>query len=160
MNLRRNQRLDSRPAGPCLADYGDYEHPGYGRIAITHAAGKLHWAFRGMSGPLAHRHNDTFESPGGLLALSFSTDREGNIASMAVPFEPLVKDIAFARIAAIAPVRLPSALHRHLPPRGHARPCEGVRRAKVARGVSIHYSVGSAFAHPTFRISTDLSPPQ
>jgi hypothetical protein len=63
-----------------------------------------------MSEPLAHRHYDTFElpeapeSPGGLLpgrlALSFSTDREGNIASVAVPFEPLVKDIAFTRIAA------------------------------------------------------------
>jgi hypothetical protein len=63
-----------------------------------------------MSEPLAHRHYDAFElpetpeSPGGLLpgqlALSFSTDREGNIASVAVPFEPLVKDIAFARVAA------------------------------------------------------------
>jgi hypothetical protein len=30
-----------------LADYaGDYEHPGYGRITITHVEGKLHWAFR------------------------------------------------------------------------------------------------------------------
>ena len=94
-----------------LADYaGDYEHPGYGRITITHAEGKLHWAFRGMSEPLTHRHNDTFElpetpeSPGGLLpgqlTISFSTDREGNIASVAVPLEPLVKDIAFTRIAA------------------------------------------------------------
>ena len=94
-----------------LADYaGDYEHPGYGRITITQAEGKLHWAFRGMSEPLAHRHYDTFElpeapeSPGGLLpgqlALSFSTDREGNIASLAGLFEPFVKDIVFTRTAA------------------------------------------------------------
>jgi hypothetical protein len=51
-----------------------------------------------------HRRYDTFElpeapeSPGGLLpdqlALSFSTDHEGNIASVAVPFEPLVRHIA------------------------------------------------------------------
>ena len=93
-----------------LADYaGDYEHPGYGRITITYAESKLHWAFRGMSEPLVHRHNDTFElpeepeSPGGLLpgqlTISFSTDREGNIASVAVPLEPRVKDIAFTRIA-------------------------------------------------------------
>ena len=70
----------------------------------------MHWAFRGMFEPLVHRHYDTFElpeapeSPGGLLpgqlTLSFSTDREGNIASVAVPLEPLVKDIAFTRIAA------------------------------------------------------------
>jgi CubicO group peptidase (beta-lactamase class C family) len=111
---RQAGKASRRPAtqpGRDLADYaGDYEHPGYGRITITHAEGKLHWAFRGMSEPLAHRHYDTFElpeapeSPGGLLpgqlALSFSTDREGNIASVAVPFEPLVKDIVFTRIAA------------------------------------------------------------
>jgi CubicO group peptidase (beta-lactamase class C family) len=94
-----------------IADYaGVYEHRGYGRMTITHAEGKLHWAFRGMSEPLVHRHYDTFElpetleSPGGLLpgrlALSFSTDGEGSIASVAVPFEPLVKDIVFTRIAA------------------------------------------------------------
>jgi CubicO group peptidase (beta-lactamase class C family) len=111
---RQAGKASRRPAtqpGRDLADYaGDYEHRGYGRITIIHAEGKLHWAFRGMSEPLAHRHYDTFElpeapeSPGGLLpgqlAVSFSTDREGNIASVAVPFEPLVKDIAFTRIAA------------------------------------------------------------
>ena len=69
--------------------------------------GKLNWAYRGMSEPLAHRHYDTFElpeAPGRLLpdrlAVSFSTDREGNIASLAAPFEPLVKDTVFTRIAA------------------------------------------------------------
>jgi CubicO group peptidase (beta-lactamase class C family) len=111
---RQAAKASRRPAtqpGRDLADYaGDYEHPGYGRITITHTDGKLHWAFRGMSEPLTHRHDDTFElpeapqSPGGLLpgqlAVSFSTDREGNIASVAVQFEPLVKDITFTRIAA------------------------------------------------------------
>jgi CubicO group peptidase (beta-lactamase class C family) len=111
--IRQARKASRRPAtepGRDLADYaGDYEHPGYGRITITHAEGKLHWAFRGMAEPLAHRHSDTFElpeapeSPGrllpGRLALSFSTDREGNIVSVAVPFEPLVKDIAFTRVA-------------------------------------------------------------
>ncbi len=60
-----------------------------------------------MSEPLAHRHYDTFELPeaaGRLLpdrlAISFFTDREGNIASLAAPFEPLVKDIVFTRIPA------------------------------------------------------------
>ncbi len=118
---RQAGKAARRPAtqsGRDLADYaGDYEHPGYGRITITHAEGKLHWAFRGMSEPLTHRHYGTFElpeapeSPGGLLpgrlTLSFSTDREGHIASVAVPLEPLVKDIAFTRIAATAGVTLP-----------------------------------------------------
>jgi CubicO group peptidase (beta-lactamase class C family) len=99
------RRLNTRPSHD-LADYaGDYDHPGYGRITITHVEGKLRWAYRGMSEPLAHRHYDTFElpeAPGRLLpdrlAISFSTDREGNIASLAAPFEPLVKDIIFTRI--------------------------------------------------------------
>ena len=75
--------------------------------AITHADGKLNWAYRGMSEPLAHRHYDTFELPEApdrllldRLAISFSTDRGGNIASLAAPFEPLVKDIVFTRVPA------------------------------------------------------------
>jgi CubicO group peptidase (beta-lactamase class C family) len=110
---RPTGNASKRPAtqpGHDLADYaGDYEHPGYGRITITYAEGKLHWAFRGMSEALVHRHYDTFElpeapdSPGGLLpgqlALSFSNDSHGIISSVAVPFEPLVKDITFTRIA-------------------------------------------------------------
>jgi CubicO group peptidase (beta-lactamase class C family) len=109
---KATRRPNTRPSHD-LADYaGDYDHPGYGRITITctkgtHAEGKLTWAYRGMSEPLAHRHYDTFElpeAPGrllpGRLAISFSTDREGNIASLAAPFEPLVKDIVFTRIPA------------------------------------------------------------
>jgi CubicO group peptidase (beta-lactamase class C family) len=103
-------RPDSRPSRD-VADYeGEYEHPGYGRITITQADGKLNWAYRGMSEPLAHRNDQTFElpeapeSPGrllpGRLAVAFSTDRDGDIAALAVPFEPLVKDIVFTRMAA------------------------------------------------------------
>jgi CubicO group peptidase (beta-lactamase class C family) len=104
---KATRRLKTRPSHD-LADYaGDYDHPGYGRITITHAEGNLNWAYRGMSEPLAHRHYDTFELPEApdrllpdRLAISFSTDREGNIASLSAPFEPLVKDIVFTRIPA------------------------------------------------------------
>jgi hypothetical protein len=102
---KATRRLNTRPSHD-LADYaGDYDHSSYGRIAITHAEGQLNWAYRGMSEPLAHRHYDTFELPEGpdrllpdRLAISFSTDREGDIASLAASFEPLVKDIVFTRI--------------------------------------------------------------
>jgi len=104
---KATRRPDTRPSH-ALADYaGDYDHPGYGRITIAHGEGALHWAYRGMSAPLAHRHYDTFELPEApdrllpdRLAVSFCTDREGNIASLVAPFEPLVKDIVFTRSAA------------------------------------------------------------
>jgi CubicO group peptidase (beta-lactamase class C family) len=104
---KATRRLNTLPSHD-LADYaGDYDHPGYGRITITHAEGKLNWAYRGMSELLAHRHYDTFElpeAPGRLLpdrlTISFSTDREGNIASLAAPLEPLVKDVVFIRVPA------------------------------------------------------------
>jgi Domain of unknown function (DUF3471)/Beta-lactamase len=60
---KATRRLDTRPSRD-LADYaGDYENPAYGRITITLDEGKLNWAYRGMSEPLAHRHYDTFELP-------------------------------------------------------------------------------------------------
>jgi len=101
------RRLNTRPSHE-LADYtGDYDHPGYGRITITHAEGQLNWAYRGMTEPLVHRHYDTFELPEApdrllpdRLTISFSSDREGNIAGLAAPFEPVVKDIVFTRVAA------------------------------------------------------------
>jgi len=100
-------RAGTRPSHD-LGEYaGEYEHPGYGRIVITQAGDGLHWAYRGLSAPLAHRHYDTFELPeaaGRLLpdrlAISFATDREGNIASLSAPFELLVKDIVFTRVPA------------------------------------------------------------
>ncbi|MBV9968147.1 MAG: serine hydrolase [Alphaproteobacteria bacterium] len=100
------RRPNTRPSHD-LGDYaGDYEHPGYGRITISHVEGKLNWAYRGMSEPLAHRHYDTFELPEApdrllpdRLTISFCTNREGDIASLAAPFEPLVREIVFTRIS-------------------------------------------------------------
>jgi CubicO group peptidase (beta-lactamase class C family) len=102
------RRADTRPSH-ALADYaGDYEHPAYGRMAITLEGDRLQWTFRGLAtAPLAHRHYDTFELPEipdrlhpDRLVLSFAMDREGNIASLSAPLEPMVKDIVFTRVAA------------------------------------------------------------
>src|SRR5262249_21096052 len=98
------RRPDTRPSRD-PADYvGDYDHPGYGRITISHADGELIWGYRGMSEPLAHRHYDTFELPESptrlvpdRLAISIATDRRGDVVSLAAPFEPMVKDIVFTR---------------------------------------------------------------
>jgi CubicO group peptidase (beta-lactamase class C family) len=105
-----SRRPATQPSRDLSVYAGDYEHPGYGRITITRAEGHLHWAFRGMSDPLTHRRDDAFElprearSPGGLLPprlpLTFSADHDGKIVSLAVPLEPMVKAIAFTRVAA------------------------------------------------------------
>ncbi len=100
------RRAGTRPSHD-LADYvGDYEHPGYGRIAIRQAGEALRWAYRGMSAALDHRHYDTFDLPEAperllpdRLPITFVTDREGNIARLSAPFEPLVADIVFERVA-------------------------------------------------------------
>jgi hypothetical protein len=60
-----------------------------------------------MIAPLMHRHYETFELPEvpdrllpDRLAITFLTDRDGNIVSLSTPLEPVVKDIVFARLAA------------------------------------------------------------
>jgi CubicO group peptidase (beta-lactamase class C family) len=98
---------DTRPAHQ-LSDYaGNYEHAAYGVMSVREQDGALHWSWRGMFAPMNHRHYETFElaevpdrlSPD-RLAITFLTDRNGNIASLSTPLEPMVKDIVFARLAA------------------------------------------------------------
>jgi hypothetical protein len=100
------RRAGTRPSHDLVEYVGDYEHPGYGRIAITQVGDALHWAYRGMSAALEHRHYETFDLPEAperllpdRLPISFATDREGNIARLSAPLEPLVGDIVFERVA-------------------------------------------------------------
>jgi CubicO group peptidase (beta-lactamase class C family) len=100
------RRAGTSPAH-ALADYAaDYEHPAYGVMSVAVEGGELKWSWRGMSATLAHRHYETFELPevpGRLfpdrLAVTFLTDRDGNIVSLSAPLEPMVKDIVFSRLA-------------------------------------------------------------
>jgi len=92
-----------------LADYtGNYDHPAYGRMTLTRNGNGLQWSWRGMSAPLSHRHYDTFDLPRlpyelnpDRLAISFTTDRDGNIASLSAQLEPMVADIVFKRAPAV-----------------------------------------------------------
>jgi len=97
---------NTRPAHDLAAYAGDYAHPAYGVMSIKEESGALHWSWRGMFATMAHRHYETFqlpEVPDRLLpdglAITFLTDREGNIVSLSAPLEPLVEDIVFARLA-------------------------------------------------------------
>jgi hypothetical protein len=97
----------TRPAHELAAYAGDYENAAYGAMSIREEGGALHWSWRGMGAIMAHRHYETFELPEAKdrllpdqLAVTFLTDREGNIVSLSAPLEPMVKDIVFARLAA------------------------------------------------------------
>jgi len=119
---KHTRRLNTRPSHD-LADYaGDYEHPGYGRITITHAEGKLNWRIAYVRAARAS-HYDTFELPEApnrllpdRLTISFSIDREGDIASLAAPFEQLSRHRLHPHCGRHCTNPPPSALHRHVQP--------------------------------------------
>jgi len=95
-NARDKRHTNTRPAHD-LADYaGNYEHPAYGTMSISVRDGALHWSWRGMFAAMVHRHYETFELPEApdrllpdRLAITFLTDREGNIVSLSAPLEPM-----------------------------------------------------------------------
>jgi hypothetical protein len=76
-------------------------------MSIKEQGGELRWSWRGMFATMIHRHYETFELPEvpdrllpDRLAITFLTDREGNIVSLSAPLESMVKDIVFVRRAA------------------------------------------------------------
>jgi CubicO group peptidase (beta-lactamase class C family) len=98
---------DTHPAHALAAYAGEYDHPAYGVMSVREQDGSLFWTWRGMSAALTHRHYETFELPEAAdrllpdrLAITFLTDRDGNIVSLSAPLEPAVKDIVFTRLAA------------------------------------------------------------
>jgi CubicO group peptidase (beta-lactamase class C family) len=97
---------NTQPAHGLVAYAGDYAHPAYGVMSVKEHDGVLQWSWRGMAAALTHRHYETFETPEVLdrlvpnrLAITFLTDRDGNIVSLSAPLESAVKDIVFARLA-------------------------------------------------------------
>ncbi len=101
------QHPNTRPGHDLAAYAGDYENPAYGVMSIKEQGGALHWSWRGMFATMGHRHFETFELPEvpdrllpDRLAITFSTDREGDIVNLSAPLEPMVKDIVFKRLAA------------------------------------------------------------
>jgi len=97
-------RIAGTVASHKLSDFaGDYEHPGYGVLKVSLNGDHLEATFNKITTPLEHWHYDTFN--GGKvkdntfeeMKFSFQTDANGFIASVAVPFEPAVKEIVFAK---------------------------------------------------------------
>ncbi len=88
-----------------LGDYtGHYQHPGYGLVKIGQANGQLNLEYGYLKVPLTHYHYDVYEFiydpvPKDKLSLRFETDDSGDIASLAIPLEPLGAPIVFKRVA-------------------------------------------------------------
>ena len=104
---KKARHKNTRQAHELAAYAGDYEHPAYGMMSIKEEGGALHWSWRGMFATMAYRHYETFELPEvpdrllpDRLAITFLTDRDGNIVSLSAALESMVKDIVFVRLAA------------------------------------------------------------
>ncbi len=97
------RRPGTAPAHKLEEYAGDYSHPGYGELKVTIAGGKLGFVYNGIATPLGHWHYETFN--GGKaddptfedMKLTFRTDVNGNVVGVAVPLEPTVDDICFAK---------------------------------------------------------------
>ena len=102
------------PARP-LSDYaGEYEHPGYGTIAITLNEGVLEPSLGTMNLRLAHRHYETFDLEWHELAdqplvfpLTFLSDTDGDVNALTVQFESQLEPLRFGkRLDALSPETL------------------------------------------------------
>jgi len=97
------RRPGTTPAHKLEEYAGDYWHPGYGLLKVEMKGTRLIFTYNAISAPLEHWHFETFN---GLktddptfenMKLSFKTDVNGNVAAVAVPFEPTLGEIVFTR---------------------------------------------------------------
>jgi CubicO group peptidase (beta-lactamase class C family) len=101
---KATRRRPGTTPGHKLAEYaGDYWHPGYGALKVELKGTQLVFTYNAITTPLEHWHYETFN---GLktedptfedMKLTFRTDVNGNVAAVAVPFEPTLDEIVFAR---------------------------------------------------------------
>jgi len=94
------------PSHPLAAYTGKFAHPGYGVALVQQDSDQLTFTYNARTFPLIHYHFDTFEIEGLLdiesstkMYLSFTTNVNGEIESLAAKLEPQVKAIVFTRVA-------------------------------------------------------------
>lgn len=98
----KDRKLNTKPSHP-LEDYaGDYEHPGYGVVAIKKEGVRLKSVFNSISFDVKHYHYDIFEMSNEFYDMtekvSFFTDNKGNINSLSVQLEDSVEAIVFTKM--------------------------------------------------------------
>ncbi|HLM89457.1 MAG TPA: serine hydrolase [Streptosporangiaceae bacterium] len=90
---------------PLDAYAGEYEHPGYGALAIVLEGGTLRPRLGTLDLSLEHRHYETFDlewhelgDQSHLFPLMFVSDPDGDITALTVPFEPSAEPSRFGRL--------------------------------------------------------------
>lgn len=101
-NSQRHENTE--PSHPLHEYQGSYYHPGYGKIDIAVKNNYLEMDFHNFKIPLAHWHYDVFTINETAnvpilehLKISFSENLYGDIAGLAIPFEPTVAPIYFTK---------------------------------------------------------------
>ena len=108
-NETLTHKKGTHPSHP-LEDYvGEYENPGYGRIKIELNNGELQVVYNGLTLKLEHWHYDVFnvcdQSEETIISLknvkfTFSSNLNGDIGQLIVPFEQKAPDVVFTRMPA------------------------------------------------------------
>ena len=102
-----DRKANTRPAHALASYAGEYEHPGYGTLAVAHAGGRLALTMHGFTTPIDHWHYEVFRAPDDdknrleQMRVQFQTDLEGEVSGVAVPVEPNVAPTVFARRAPV-----------------------------------------------------------
>ncbi len=97
-------RKQGHPPAHALEEYaGEYEHPGYGVIAVELSRDWLKASLNGIEYAVEPFHYEVFkfeyEMQGAQRVLgTFSTDAQGNVNRLSMPLEPAVREIVFERI--------------------------------------------------------------
>ncbi|GHU74917.1 penicillin-binding protein [Clostridia bacterium] len=91
-----------KPLTHSLEEYaGEYEHPGYGELTVSHADEGFTITLHDETMKMIHKHYDVFycEMHGIPLPCSFKTGFDGNIESLSVAFEPAAEPAEFKKAA-------------------------------------------------------------
>ena len=98
----KDRKLNTEPSHPLEEYAGNYEHPGYGVVAIKKEGDRLKCVFNSFSFDVKHYHYDIFEVSNEFLdineKIAFFTDNKGNISSLSVNLEDRVDPIIFTKV--------------------------------------------------------------
>jgi CubicO group peptidase (beta-lactamase class C family) len=99
------QKHNTQPAHELSEYVGEFEHPGYGVVAIARDRGNaLRITYNDLTTALKHFHFEVFEAPENKLndlsktKVAFQTNIEGDVNALAIALEPNVKPIVFSRL--------------------------------------------------------------